>query len=78
MVKMAQRACDSKGDGFPRGDFRSMGSGNVFIRVSPGLVDRALRVMNAFIKAMRQRGHDLYVKESFTRSLFPGRQLEWL
>lgn len=65
MIKMAQKALESKGDGFVRGDLRSTGSGNVFISVSPGLMDRALRIMDAFIKAMRQRGHDFLLEGQF-------------
>jgi len=74
LVKTAQKEFSSKGDGsgFIRGDLRTTGSGNVFISVSPGLVDRALRIVDAFIKAMRQRGHDFIHEGDFYKVVVCG------
>lgn len=74
LVKAVQQAFLSKrqGTSYLRGDLRLTVSGNVYISVSPGVLDRALRIMDTFIKAMRQRGHDFVLEGEYYKVVISG------
>jgi len=57
------------------GDLLYAGAGNLNIRVSPQLLNRALCLMDVFIKAMRQRGHDFSVEERESYLLIAGEKM---
>lgn len=65
LVKQAQHAFLSESEVFVLGDLRSTRSGSLEISVSPDLVERSLRIMDVFIKAMRQRGHDFFCEDGY-------------
>lgn len=78
LVKKALRSFSSKGEnsGYLRGDLGSTGPGNLFINVSPALLDRSLLFMDAFVKAMRQRGHDFTCESNFYKVVISGEEIE--
>ena len=57
------------------GDLLYSGGGNLNIRVSPQLLNRALCIMDTFIKAMRQRGHDFSVEDRESYLLIAGEKM---
>jgi hypothetical protein len=60
---------------YRQGDLLYAGKGNLNIRVSPQLLNRALGIMDTFIKTMRQRGHDFSVEERESYLLIAGEKL---
>ncbi|WP_353720761.1 hypothetical protein [Dyadobacter sp. 676] len=74
LVKAVQQAflSNAKGDSYLRGDLRLPAGGNVYISVSSGLLDRSLRIMDTFIKAMRQRGHDFTLEGEYYKVVVSG------
>lgn len=57
------------------GDLLYAGRGNLNIRVSPQLLNRALCIMDTFIKTMRRRGHDFSVEERESYLLIAGEKM---
>ena len=64
-----------KGKYYRNGDLLYAGAGNLDIRVSIKLLNRALCIMDTFIKAMRQRGHDFSVEERGSHLLIAGEKM---
>lgn len=64
-----------KGQYYRNGDLLYAGAGNLNIRVSIKHLDRALRIMDTFIKSMRQRGHDFSVEERESYLLIAGEKM---
>jgi hypothetical protein len=58
------------------GELLSTGIGNLDIRVSPDFVNRALCFMDAFIKIMRQRGHNFKIDNNATYLLIAGEEMK--
>lgn len=49
---------------------------NLDIRVSASFIDRALCLVDTFIKIMRQRGHDFKIKDKITYLLIAGEEMK--
>lgn len=76
LVLKARQAFLSKKEFYDQDDLRSIRPPNLRISVSPGYVDRSLRIMDTFIKAMRSRGHDFVYKDGSYRAVVSGQAIE--
>ena len=63
LVARAQKALVKKEPYYREGNLRYAGPGELRISVTPGLINRALCLLDTFIKAMKQRGHHFRVTD---------------
>lgn len=61
---------------YKRGELLRTGSSNLDIRVSSDFINRALCIMDAFIKIMRQRGHNFKISNNATYLLIAGEEMK--
>jgi len=76
LIVSAQKALNKRDKYYREGNLLYAGEGNLRIRVTPPLLDRALCFMDTFVKAMRQRGHIFKVTDRGSYVVFGDDELE--